>query len=486
MKTTNFFKAIALGLFFLVLLSNTMTAQVGINTTNPGDGSLLDISSDNKGLLVPRVDIVNLSTIDPIIGSTESLLVYNTDSTNGGAAKGFYYWNGTDEWILLGINILDSTDDWTTSGNGGTDILINYLGTKDDQDYIFRTNGIERMRLTYEIATGDARLGIGTYPSAPSNTLDVNGDIAIGGGPDPLDGTENFWDKSAEKLNIFTASTDWELGVTNDAAAIDSPFFFGKAGNSNYNQSSFYINQSSGNITIGGNNTPLDVVHMELDAGMIGVRIDNSSSVSTGVIHTSFELWADSVEKAFFRHKNFDNILEIGHADGGQIDFYIDTDDIMNVNSIITNINGNITVNGTASKGGGTFKIDHPLDPENKYLYHSFVESPDMMNIYDGVITTDANGSATIQLPSYFNALNKDFQYQFTTIGAFSKVMVSQEIAGNSFIIKSQKPNVKISWQVTGIRKDPYANKKRVIPEVEKEAAKKGTYLHPSAYNLIN
>ena len=56
--------------------------------------------------------------------------------------------------------------------------------------------------------------------------------------------------------------------------------------------------------------------------------------------------------------------------------------------------------------------IDHPLDPANKYLYHSFVESPDMKNIYDGVITTDANGDATVVMPDYFEALNKDFRYQ--------------------------------------------------------------------------
>jgi hypothetical protein len=53
------------------------------------------------------------------------------------------------------------------------------------------------------------------------------------------------------------------------------------------------------------------------------------------------------------------------------------------------NFSGNVSVSGSLSKGGGSFKIDHPLDPANKYLYHSFVESPDMKNIYDGVATLD-------------------------------------------------------------------------------------------------
>ena len=67
--------------------------------------------------------------------------------------------------------------------------------------------------------------------------------------------------------------------------------------------------------------------------------------------------------------------------------------------------NGNVSVTGTLSKGSGSFKIDHPLDPKNKYLYHSFVESPDMMNIYNGNITTDANGFATVEMPDWFEAL---------------------------------------------------------------------------------
>ena len=63
---------------------------------------------------------------------------------------------------------------------------------------------------------------------------------------------------------------------------------------------------------------------------------------------------------------------------------------------------GNVDVDGNLSKAGGSFKIDHPLDPANKYLYHSFVESPDMMNIYNGNATTDAQGSAIVQLPEWF------------------------------------------------------------------------------------
>ena len=143
---------------------------------------------------------------------------------------------------------------------------------------------------------------------------------------------------------------------------------------------------------------------------------------------------------------------------------------------------GNLSVQGTLSKGAGTFKIDHPLDPENKYLYHSFVESPDMMNIYNGNITTDDGGDAVVTLPDYFNALNKDFRYQLTVIGTFAQAIVAEEIKGNRFTIKTNEPNVKVSWQVTGVRNDAFARKNRIQVEEEKPEIERGYYLHPDAF----
>jgi hypothetical protein len=68
-------------------------------------------------------------------------------------------------------------------------------------------------------------------------------------------------------------------------------------------------------------------------------------------------------------------------------------------------------------EGRRVVQIDHPLDPANRYLSHSFVESPDMKNIYDGVVTLNAAGEAVGSLPAYFAALNVEFRYQLTCIG---------------------------------------------------------------------
>jgi hypothetical protein len=102
-----------------------------------------------------------------------------------------------------------------------------------------------------------------------------------------------------------------------------------------------------------------------------------------------------------------------------------------------------------------------------------------MMNVYNGNIVTDANGVAIVKLPEYFEALNKDFRYQLTAIGGPAQVWIQQEVSNNQFIIQSSVANAKVSWQVTGIRKDDYANAHRVVAEVDKRAADKGKYLYP-------
>ena len=144
---------------------------------------------------------------------------------------------------------------------------------------------------------------------------------------------------------------------------------------------------------------------------------------------------------------------------------------------------GDINVTGNCTGCAGPTRIDHPLDPENKYLYHSTVQSPDMKNVYDGNIITDATGEAVVVLPDYFEAFNRDFRYQLTIVDArFAQARVSSKINDNRFTIKTDKPNVEVSWQVTGIRQDPYAEAHRVGVEEDKKAEERGKYLHPTEW----
>ena len=135
----------------------------------------------------------------------------------------------------------------------------------------------------------------------------------------------------------------------------------------------------------------------------------------------------------------------------------------------------NLTVTGALSKGSGTFVIDHPLDPKSKLLYHSFVESPDVKNLYDGVATLDESGEAIIELPAYFFALNRDARYLVTPMshpmpGLYLSFGANRSFFGGAirFGIAGGMPGGQVSWQVTGIRHDPFIRAFPIIPEVEK------------------
>jgi hypothetical protein len=144
---------------------------------------------------------------------------------------------------------------------------------------------------------------------------------------------------------------------------------------------------------------------------------------------------------------------------------------------------GDIDVTGAIFAGVKDFKIDHPLDPANKYLVHASVESSEMMNIYSGNVVTDELGVATVKLPDWFEAENTDFRYQLTVIGGrFAQAIVSKEIADHQFTISTNASNVKVSWQVTAVREDAYAKAHPLVVEQQKPAHERGFYQNPELF----
>ena len=140
-------------------------------------------------------------------------------------------------------------------------------------------------------------------------------------------------------------------------------------------------------------------------------------------------------------------------------------------------IDGDLDVTGTKN-----FKIDHPLDPENKYLVHAALESSEALNVYSGNVTTDLKGEATVNLPPWFDALNRDLRYQLTVIGTFAQAIIASEVQNNRFVIKTNATEVKVSWQVTGVRCDAGMKSNPFIAERVKPRHEQGKYLNPKAY----
>jgi len=145
---------------------------------------------------------------------------------------------------------------------------------------------------------------------------------------------------------------------------------------------------------------------------------------------------------------------------------------------------GNVRVIGTLDNSKSTLRIDHPIDPDNMILEHAGINSPEMLNVYSGNISTDKNGEAVVILPDYFEALNTDCRYQLTVIGSFAQAIIKQEVNGNQFIIATSEPNIKVSWQVIGVRTDAFATKYPVNVETEKNAEEMGYYINPSAFGF--
>ena len=298
-----------------------------------------------------------------------------------------------------------------------------------------------------------ATVGGGNSNTASGNAATVGGgenntasglNATVGGGRDNI---ASGFNATVGGGRDNTASGDYSFVVgrraKNSDASHDGVFIFADSENADFTSTGAnqFLVRASGNVGINTGN-PLAVLHVEGEAIEDLLRVRAAGATKLMV-----------------------------HDNGGT-----------SVGANVGPPTNGLAVFGNITKGGGSFKIDHPLDPENKYLYHSFVESPDMMNIYNGNVTTDASGQAIVELPEWFDALNRDFRYQLTVIGTFARAIVLEKIKDNRFVIATDAPAVEVSWQVTGIRHDPYAEMNRIQVEEDKPEAERGKLLHPEAW----
>jgi hypothetical protein len=203
----------------------------------------------------------------------------------------------------------------------------------------------------------------------------------------------------------------------------------------------------------------------------VGVRAQTSSQAGVG-------LWAlgnggtaaneGTAAKFTDQTGNSNAILLLGNSGTGCISNTTPCTTVFTVDS-----SGNLHVTGMITGASKNFKIDDPLDPEHKALYHASIESSEMVNLYSGNVILDRKGQAVIRMPEWFEALNTDFRYQLTTIGRSAPVYIAQEIQNHEFKIAGGRAGMKVSWQVTGVRHDPWAQAHPMRVEESKETLDK-------------
>jgi len=156
----------------------SVTAQVGIGTSSPDASSVLDVTASDKGLLIPRVALTGSDDETTIANPVESLLVYNTATSND-VTPGFYYWDGLFWEALTAYSDIPSpapppsSDGWQLDGNnlnGKANDGTTFLGTTTYHSLYFKVDGDQIGRLH---PNGGIALGLGASSS-------VNQAFAIG------------------------------------------------------------------------------------------------------------------------------------------------------------------------------------------------------------------------------------------------------------------------------------------------------------------
>ena len=144
--------------FLLLALFHTAAhaqVKIGNNPTTINTNSILELETTNKGLVLPRIALTNVTSPSPLSATVlEGTFVYNTNaSVAGGSGAGLYYWTGS-QWQYMVTPT--SANAWLLTGNSVVSSSTNFLGTTSLVSVRFRTNNVQRM-----IIDSLGRIGIG-------------------------------------------------------------------------------------------------------------------------------------------------------------------------------------------------------------------------------------------------------------------------------------------------------------------------------------
>ncbi len=415
----------------------------------------------------------------------------------GGGSLGIGTYSPTTKLDVNGNLSLTDTGSIAIAFKGNGEISADTgIGHPGDGQLTFWADAGEQMRLK------GGNFGIGT--NNPEKRLHVAGDVLLNNtnilyGKNSAGANEGVlwprWSDNGTYLNFGTGgffirsndsiprmfvtnSGNVGIGTTSPGAKFDV-----RGG------SAVVTNASGANRVISGLNTGVDAGYFQiingnnnLIAGFGGDNNGGSLYVRDGANATKFSVDASGYVNAA-NGGSFGNVTLHNAGNYSAIRAY-NSSPIVNGVSYPTiyaqNYSGGLALFAVGAIGSSikNFIIDHPLDPGNKYLVHASVESDKAQNMYNGTVKLDAEGKAWVKLPDWFEALNKDFTYQLTCIGGYAQVYIAHEVKDNQFQIAGGGPNMKVSWQVTGVRHDAYINA-YPMSVVQDKGADRGKYLNP-------
>jgi hypothetical protein len=390
-----------------------------------------------------RLDVLHGGSTGIRSRSSASFSVIDIDAQSGDAALRFQK-AGVNQWNVRNRPADDYFEVFELGGGGSRMVIQDATGNVGIGE---TTSPAYRLDVLHGGSTG-----IRSRSSASFSVIDIDGQSG--------DAALRFQKAGTNQWNVRNRPSDDYFEI----------FELGGGG------SRVVIQDATGNVGIGETTAPaykLDVLH----DGSTGIRSRSSASFSVLDIDGQSGDAALRFQRAGVNQWNTRNnpanddyqIFELGG--GGE-------------RMRIENTTGKVVVSGDFTVVGvKAFTMDHPLDPENKILMHAAVESNEVINSYSGNITTDASGKSVVNLPDYFGAINKDFRYQLTVVGTFAQAIISKEITNNNFEIATSIPNVKVSWEVKGVRNDAHMKKFPFVAQQDKTTSQKGKYWDPSVYN---